>query len=204
MSFFSTLGAAFGIESKAATEVITTQVIDLPTRSNSEVLSDLRRESGTGGFSAIQIATVFACARVIAEGLAAIPCSLQRRTATGGHEHAYDHPLYRLLSRQPNSWQTSLEFREWIGLKLALTGNAYVFVARDTKGRAIELTPLADGAVSVSTDSAGEPVYRLNVAGNPVYSRRSIWHLKGASLDGVSGLNPQVVAARSIGLMADI
>ena len=207
MAIIDWINAALGapVERKTGTEVITTQVINLPpNRSSAEVRNDLAAGVGYGGLNAIQISAVFACARVISEGLAQIPCILQRRSSKGGHEAALDHPLYDLLARAPNSFMTSFELREWIGFQLALLGNAYVFVSRDNQGRAIELIPLPHGSVSMTNPAFGEVVYRLNVTGQPLYSNLNIWHLKGASWDGLSGMSPQMIAARAIGLASDL
>lgn len=182
---------------------LTTAIVDLPSRSASLIRQDLASDV-YGGVNAIQLSAVFACARVIAEGLAQVPCILQRTSKTGGREAALDHPLYDLLARRPNSYQNSFEFREWIALQLTLLGNAFIYVSRDTQGRAIELIPLANSSVSVSSPSFGEVFYRLNVTGQPAYSQRNIWHLKGPSLDSLNGLSLQTVAARAIGLASDL
>ncbi len=203
MGLLSFFNQQLGLERKA-TEVITTTSIDLPNRSVSDIRIDLQNGVGGASLNALQISAYYACARVIAEGLAQVPCIVQKRSASGGHEPARDHPLYDLLSRRPNSFMTSFEFREWLGFQLALAGNAFVFVARDTKGRPIELIPLAPGSVAVSSPEFGEVVYRLNVSGQPVYSANNIWHVKGASFDGVSGVSPQFLAGRALGLAHDL
>jgi hypothetical protein len=41
-----------------------------------------------------------------------------------------DHPLYRVLHRRPNEFQTSFEYRQTLGLYLVLTGNAISFIER--------------------------------------------------------------------------
>jgi hypothetical protein len=65
---------------------------------------------------ALQVSTVFACARVIGNGMAQVPLKLMRETidASGRTTRlpAKDHPLYDLLARRPNPWQTSFEFRQ--------------------------------------------------------------------------------------------
>ena len=77
---------------------------------------------------AIRCATVFACARVIATGIAQVPLKLfQEDEATDVKRPARQHPLYRVLHRKPNPWQTSYEFREMLGLHLSLAGRAYCF-----------------------------------------------------------------------------
>lgn len=199
MGIFNTF---FGIvpESKSAT-VITTQLVDLPSHSAEEVRADLAGANATGPYSAIQISAVFACARVIAEGLAQVPCLLQRRSTTGGFEQALDHPLYRLLNRAPNAFMTAYEFREWLGLHLALLGNAFVFVSRNSKGQPIEFLPIPAGAVSVRQNPDWSVVYDY---GGKTYDNRTIWHLKGPSWNSYDGMSPQIVAARAIGLASDL
>lgn len=205
MGFLNWVDRALGIpETKNSTEVLTTRTVELPTYSAEEIRQELAINGNFGAVTALQISAVYACARVIAEGLAQVPCTLQRRTASGGHELAIDHPLFDLLNRAPNDWMTSFELREWIGFQLALTGNAYLFVARDTQGRAIELIPLAQGTVSISVPSFGEVAYRLHVTGQPTYTNANIWHIKGPSWNAVEGMSPQAVAARAIGLATDL
>ena len=46
---------------------------------------------------ALQVATVWACVRVLAESLASRPFQVFRRTAGGGREIAREHPLYRRI-----------------------------------------------------------------------------------------------------------
>jgi HK97 family phage portal protein len=178
-------------------------ILDVPVRSAGAIRSDLA--SGFGGsVHALQVSTVFACARVIAEGLSQIPCQLQRTSASGGRELAVDHPLYDLLSRAPNDYQTSFEFREMLAFHLVLESNAFVFVSRDTKGRPIELLPLLPSQVSVERINLGEVRYRVGLGTtSALYDKTTVWHLKGPSWDGVCGL-PAVVAARNaIQLAAD-
>lgn len=189
-----------GVETKSGTSGTTT----VPTHSAESVRRDLAAQTSFAGVNAIQLSAVFSCARVIAEGLAQVPCLLQRSAKGGGRELATDHPLFDLLARRPNSFQTSFEFREWIAFQATLLGNAYVFVVRNAKGQPIELIPLPHGSVSVSTPTFGEVFYRLNVTGNPVYTQRNIWHLKGPSWDSREGLSLQQVAANAMGLASDL
>ena len=53
--------------------------------------------------AAMQIPTVYACVRLLAESIAALPLHLYRMTDDNGNkEKARDHPLYKILYRQPN------------------------------------------------------------------------------------------------------
>ena len=82
--------------------------------------------------SALQIATVYACVRLLAESVASLPLHLYRITDDlGGKEKARDHPLYKILYRQPNAEMSSFTFREVMMIQLLLWGNAYAQIIRD-------------------------------------------------------------------------
>jgi phage portal protein BeeE len=50
--------------------------------------------------SALQISTVYACVRLLAETVASLPLHLYKFTDTGaGKERAAEHPLYKILYR---------------------------------------------------------------------------------------------------------
>ena len=61
--------------------------------------------------TAMQIATVYACVRLLAESVASLPFHLYHMTDDeGGKEKAKDHPLYKILYRQSNPEMTSFTF----------------------------------------------------------------------------------------------
>jgi HK97 family phage portal protein len=188
----------FPVETKSDSNLT---IYDLVDRSPADIRRDIANGVTYAGIGGLHVSTVFACARVIAEGLAQIPCLLQRRSATGGYENATDHPLFNLLNRAPNDYMTSFEFREWIGFQLALTGNAFVLINRGIRNRPVELIPLPSGSVTLNTGTEGIVTYNLK---NRTYTKARIWHIKGASLDTCTGLDPRAVAARAIGLASDL
>ena len=84
--------------------------------------------------AAMQIPTVYACVRLLAESIAALPLHLYRVTDDNGNkEKARDHPLYKILYRQPNPEMTSFVFWETLMTHLLLWGNAYAQIVRDGK-----------------------------------------------------------------------
>ena len=84
--------------------------------------------------AAMQIPTVYACVRLLAESIAALPLHLYRMTDDNGNkEKARDHPLYKILYRQPNPEMTSFVFWETLMTHLLLWGNAYAQIVRDGK-----------------------------------------------------------------------
>ena len=63
--------------------------------------------------SSMQIATVYACVRLLAESVAGLPLHLYEYTdeAEQNKQKAKEHPLYKILYRQPNDEMTSFTFR---------------------------------------------------------------------------------------------
>jgi HK97 family phage portal protein len=152
---------------------------------------------------ALRCATVFACARVIANGIAQVPLKLYREDeSTGRKTTAREHPLYRVLHRKPNPWQTSFEFRETIALHLALAGRAYAFKTI-VGGRIKELIPFEPGKVTTKLADDGMTVV-YTVTGNKGQSMEFdgslIWHIKGPSWSGWEGLDALDMAREAIGL----
>ena len=71
----------------------------------------------------MQVSTVYACVRVIAETIASLPVGVYETTANGSQK-SMDHPLYRLLHDEPNPEMTSFVWRETTLSHLLLWGNA--------------------------------------------------------------------------------
>jgi len=151
--------------------------------------------------TALQVATVFACCRVIGNGMAQVPFKLmqkkgRRRTA------ATKHPLYRLLSLKPNDWQTSFEFRQMLAWHIELCGNAYVFVNRNSQGKILELIPLSPGQVTPDRDESLRISYKVSGLDGTsrTLTKDQIWHLRGPTMDGFHGLDVVKLAREAIGL----
>jgi HK97 family phage portal protein len=154
---------------------------------------------------ALQVTAMLACARVVAEDIAQCGARLMRKRKTRvGADPAADHPLYALLWRRPNSWQTAFEFIETLVFHLMLVGNAFVFVSRsESSGRILELIILDPGKVRVTRlpdltlqyDVTLDPDQRIQRL-----SQRDIWHLRGPSWNGWMGMETVRLAREALGL----
>lgn len=151
--------------------------------------------------TAIEAQAVLACARVVAEGLAQVPLKVYRPMDGGGSEPATDLPLYRVLYRRPNEFQTAYELREMAGLHLTLTGNFFAFINR-VRGEPHELLPYDPGAVTVKRDEQWQISYSVQTKdGKPQpIPAADMLHLRGPSLNGWMGLDATRVAREAIGL----
>lgn len=74
--------------------------------------------------SARRLGAVYACVRLLAETIAALPLNIYK-TKPGGKERDVKHPLFEVLRWRTNLRQTSFEFREMLTGHLAIRGGAY-------------------------------------------------------------------------------
>ena len=151
--------------------------------------------------TAIQVGAVFACARVIGEGLAQVPWKLMRADGKTRIPEK-SHPLYEVLAHRPNAWMTSFEYRELIAWHVVLTGQHFSFINRSNRGQVLELIPFEPGSVTVQRADDWTMTYKVRAQDGSaqVFPAASIWHIRGPSWNGWLGLEPVVLARESIGL----
>jgi HK97 family phage portal protein len=153
--------------------------------------------------TALEVATVLACARVIAEGIAQVPLKLFLEESEGkARSPATDHPLYEVLYRRPNFFQTSFEYRETLALHAVLCGQHFSLKVRGRRG-ILELIPIEPQYVTVMRDPQTlELTYKLQPPQGDakVFSAEQIWHVKGPSWNGYFGLEAVKLAREAIGL----
>lgn len=146
--------------------------------------------------TALQLATVYACVRVLAESVAMLPLILYERTASTRNP-ATDHPLFPILHSLWNPEITSVEARMALMYWLALYGNGYAQIVRDRGGRIAELWPLAADRMTLERTSKNAPLRYLyqEDGGKPKpFSASEILHVRGLSTNGVMGLSPIATA----------
>ncbi len=177
------------------------------------LLSALGGESSSGvsvtPATAMNCAAVLAAINVLSQDIAKLPLLIYRRLPGGGREVATDHPLYPLLARKPNPYQSRFTFREQGQAHLLLRGNAYLLKVH-TRGRLTALVPLNPERVAIWV-GGGEPFYEVArsvgcieshyLQGLPArLSQESVIHIPGLSMDGVGGVSVIQYARETIGL----
>ena len=160
--------------------------------------------------SAMQIATVYACVRLLAESVAGLPLHLYKYAGGSGRdkERATEHPLYKLLYRQPNPEMTSFSFFETLMTHLLLYGNAYSQIIRDGRNGVISLYPLLPENVEVDRDEGGHIYYIYHAytdekpgeKDKDIYFRSDeIFHVPGLGFNGLVGFSPIAMMKNSLG-----
>jgi HK97 family phage portal protein len=149
--------------------------------------------------SSLGVAEVLACTRLLAESVASLPLHTFKRT-TRDKERDTSHPLYKILHSQANTYQTSFTWRSQAMGHTLLRGNSYSLIDRDDSGQVVALWPLLPENVTVET-KGGEISYTyFHLSNRQTYDFNQILHLKGFSLNGITGLGLIDLARQSIGL----
>lgn len=151
--------------------------------------------------TALTNAAVWACVRVIAETVAALPWHVYRKTVDG-RESMDGSAIHWLLNNQPNPEQTAFAFREALMAHVLTWGNGYAEIARDLAGRPAALWIITPDRVTPRRNESGVLSYDVvDAAGaRATIAAADMLHLHGLGFDGLVGYSPVRMAARSIGL----
>ena len=159
--------------------------------------------------SAMQLTAVYACVRILAEGVAGLPLHLYKCGKNGSREKAVDHPLYFLLHDEPNPEMTSFVFRETLMTHLLLYGNCYCQIIRDGRGQVTALYPLMPNQMSVDRDEKGQLYYTYLRSSEEADTMKKgtvyllpedVLHIPALGFDGLVGYSPIAMAKNSIGM----
>lgn len=151
--------------------------------------------------AALQLATVWACVRLLSETVATLPLGLYERDAKGHKQVARGHSLYALLHDQPNANMTAVEFWEAMLAALCLWGNAYARIER-SGARIVSLELLNPERMNdPEPDENGVLIYDYSgPGGRESYTEDEIFHVKGFGVNGLVGLSPISYARHTLGL----
>lgn len=141
--------------------------------------------------SALQVSTVYACARLLAGTVSSLPLMVYRDR--GGHrELDRGSRLWTVLHDQPNALMTASDFWQAMIVQWALRGNAYAQIVRDEDGDIVSLWPMSSDQMTVFSDKkTGQMLYQYYRDG-VTYDLRpdQVLHIKdiGTGLIGFSKL----------------
>ncbi len=152
--------------------------------------------------TALQVATVLACVKVIAEGCATPRLRVYRELRDGTRQLASNIPEYRLLSRRPNEWQTSFEWRRMMTTHAALTGAGLSIKVRGDNGRVRELLPVTPGCWQIEELNRWELRYRVWDKWGEIglFTPDQVFLLPNLQWEVLKPLNALALARSAIGL----
>ena len=149
--------------------------------------------------TALSIASVHACVRVIADGIAGLGLKLYKDDGINRDQIIVHYGT--ALVNEPNPYQTKYDFVKYMTSHLALTGNAYAFINRDVRNIGTELHPIAPQYVTPVMQD-GILFYKVSMAGYPpMIPATEMLHFKGMCGDNpLVGLSPVVLHAETLGI----
>lgn len=149
---------------------------------------------------ALQLSTVWACVRLLAETIATLPLNFFERVDGDDRVLAKKHPLYEILHNQPNSDMTATQFWEAVVASMLLWGNAFGEIHRSA-GRVVSVDFLLPQRVAVKRLPDGSIEYRYSGLDGKqrVIDESSMFHIPAFTLDGVMGVSPIRAGAEVFG-----
>lgn len=133
---------------------------------------------------AMQLSSVYACVRVIAESVASLPLQIYREYPDGTKEKAKDLPAYQLIHTKPNPLQNAFEFWDTVVSLLLLRGNAFVFILKNESNSPTGLFILENQYIKVNFENG---VKWYTYKENWTIADSEMLHFKGLSFDGLIG-----------------
>jgi HK97 family phage portal protein len=129
-----------------------------------------------------------------------------RNLGDGRRQEARELGVYRVLSKQPNFWQSSYEWMEQMAHHTALWGSGYSRIVPGERGFADQLIPLHPSRVKerMLADQTGRPVSLVydywGPEGSRTYQQSEILHFRWLSDNGYSGLVPAELCGTAVSL----
>lgn len=135
-----------------------------------------------GGQSALSVATVFRCVKLLSESVANLPIQYLKRK-DGVFADVEDRRLDYLLNVQPDYALNAFDFWRQVVQELLLDGNAYIVPVYNNVSMALDRLALC-GRGTVCHDTIND-IYSVNDAENGIYGtfeEDRIIHIKGFTL----------------------
>ncbi|MGZ6838542.1 MAG: phage portal protein [Blastococcus sp.] len=150
---------------------------------------------GSSPDGALQVPTVWACVKKLADAVSMLP--LETYQVTAGVPRRVPSPA---LIASPALGMTQSEWLHQLMVSLLLRGNAFgMIVSRDRQMRPTQIEPLSPDAVRVDVDSSGNVTYQLRRTMKDITA--DVWHMRGMTMPGAKvGLSPIAYAAAGLGI----
>jgi HK97 family phage portal protein len=154
--------------------------------------------------TALRNPSMFRAVSLISNSIGMLPLHLISQETK---KKAKDHPLYRILHRKPNSFQTAFDFRAMMQLRALVHKNAYALILRSTNVRTGKrvvtgLVPLDPRRMEAKLGTNWQMQYIYQPTDGPRirYPAEDIFRLRGMSVDGINGFSLVEQAKEAIGL----
>lgn len=148
--------------------------------------------------SAVWFGTTF-----LSRNMGSLPCEVMKHAAPNVKQLAPAHALFPIVNLSPNQTQDAFQWVEQGIGHLALRGNWYSKIIPGPRGFVDQLVPVHPDLVKAGRLASGRLQYTItNVKGGApdILTQDEMFHVRGYSTDGITGLSMIAYGANSIGV----
>ncbi|PHR57922.1 MAG: phage portal protein [Robiginitomaculum sp.] len=181
------------------------ETLDIANIQDSHALAEFMR-GGSGAFTgesisvkvASSVAVAFRCQNIIAGVIASSPIQIKDEVSL---ELFYENDVRFVLQRRPNKWQSAHEFKNMMTKHVLNHGDGVAYKVK-SGSRLIGLIPMMPGTYSVKQlrDMSLQYTYTSNDGRKIIFEQDEVFHLRGLSLNGITGVSVIEYARNSLGL----
>lgn len=154
--------------------------------------------------TSMRVTAVYRAVSILAQTYASLPLGVYRLLDNNGKERDRNHPLDQVLTRSPNRWQTSFEWREMMSGHFALRGRCYSEIISSGGKSVAELIPLHPDRVRPFRAPDGRIAFEYLPIDGPsrVILQHEMHFMHGlvTGADGITPLSPIGTCREAIGL----
>lgn len=156
--------------------------------------------------SALTLSALYAGVRAISEDIGAkIPFSVYKNEPNGDRIELKNHAAYKLMRYEAAPSVPSYVFQSAMITSAILNGDGIAFIERDNKNIPTKLLFIPRYQVNILINENNELGYQINTTAGTnyikpgIYTSDNILHLRGLSVDGLTGVSVIQYGANSIG-----
>lgn len=137
---------------------------------------------------ALRVPAIRRCVAVLSGAVASLPLPVLERTDRGDIK-ATRHPLYDVIGRRPNEWQSAYSFWETTAANLVLYNRAFAAIEPGPRGAIDRLEPIRADRVQVFLLDNGRLAFDFHWPGGRVERRaqEQVFYIGGMSLGKFDG-----------------
>lgn len=149
-------------------------------------------------YEAMMNTAVLRCVTLLSNSIGMLPLHL---IDSETKEKASKHPLFRVLHRRPNSFQSAFDFRSFMQMQALTEGDGFALVIR-AGAKVLALVPLQTSRMQIVQNDDWTVTYRYSrEKGRAVdYKPTDVLHLRGLTSDGIRGICLVDQAREAIGI----
>lgn len=137
----------------------------------------------------MRLSAVNGCVNAIAKSISTLPINIYNTDEQGFNNIIYQHPLLKLLNKQPSKNITKYNFFYKIIDSILLKGNGYALIIRDNKGTVTALRYIHPERVTVTYNEIADVITYYVAGYNQPIASENILHFWQYSNDNVNGLS---------------